>query len=181
MFRLWKVLDDCRQIDAIRLHRSYLVRIVFINLFALGLFTANVIGQEEQGNDKEYEESSKEDSAKPSKERYDKSSRTPAQKKISSELLDRIHGKQNKTRQPTTPETRSNDDAQPENITLVDIKAEVTESLLLHIETLGGVIINNFPEYQAIRAEIPVEELETLAESSDVESIRAADIYQLQR
>ncbi len=181
MFFLWKVLNICRQTDVIRVYSSYLALIVFINLFVLGLLTENVIGQEEHGNDKEFEESSKEESVKPSEKRYDKSSRTPAQKKISSELLDRIHGKQNKTRQPTTPETRSNDDAQPENITLVDIKAEVTESLLLHIETLGGIIINNFPEYQAIRAKIPVKELETLAESSDVESIRAADIYQLQR
>ena len=35
---------------------------------------------------------------------------------------------------------------------LVDIKADVTDALLQYIKTLGGNVVNDFPQYQAIRA-----------------------------
>lgn len=181
MISLWKEQNICRQTGAIPSYRNYLVLIGFISLLVLAIFTTSVTGQEEEGNNEECTKSSKEENGKPSKERYDKSARTPVQRKISSELLERIQGKENATRQPTTPESKPNKDDQRDNIALVDIKATVTESLLKHIETLGGTVINSFPEFQAIRVKIPVEELETLAELSEIVSIRAADTYQLQR
>lgn len=110
----------------------------------------------------------------------EKASRTPAQKKISSDLLDRMKGKQGRTG-VVTPEPRNLEVLRPDSTVLVDIKANVTAPLLQQIEAMGGTIINKFPKFQAIRAQVPVAQLENLAESSDVISIRSADTIQLHR
>lgn len=110
----------------------------------------------------------------------EKASRTPAQKKMSSDLIDRMKGTQGRTG-VVTPEPRNHEEFQPDSTVLVDIKANVTAQLLQQIEAMGGTIINKFPKSQAIRAQVPVAQLENLAESSDVISIRSADTFQLHR
>ncbi len=57
---------------------------------------------------------------------------------------------------------------------LVDIDANVTEGLLLQINQSGGTVINNFPQYRAIRALVTLNQLESLAASPDVKFIRRA-------
>lgn len=96
----------------------------------------------------------------------DKASRTPAQRKISSELLG-LQGK------------RGGIELQPDGTVSVDIKATVTDTLLKRIEALGGIVMSSFPQYQAIRARIPATRLEALADSPDVRFIRPADQFQL--
>lgn len=96
----------------------------------------------------------------------DKASRTPAQRKISSELLG-LQGK------------RGGIELQPDGTVSVDIKATVTDTLLKRIEALGGIVMSSFPQYQAIRARIPATRLEALADSPDVRFIRPADQLQL--
>jgi len=59
-------------------------------------------------------------------------------------------------------------------MTLVDIKGRVTPDVLQHIESLGGVIINSHPRFKAIRARIPIEQIEEIAASPDIENIRPA-------
>ncbi|HYG35625.1 MAG TPA: hypothetical protein VEC99_12615, partial [Clostridia bacterium] len=51
---------------------------------------------------------------------------------------------------------------------LLDIKANVTKDLLAEIEKRGGKVVNSFAEYQAIRAALPLERIEDLAQRSDV-------------
>ena len=58
---------------------------------------------------------------------------------------------------------------------LVDIRADVTPDLLAAIETAGGVIVNHFARYDAIRAWAPVDAFIPLAERDDVHFIRPAD------
>ena len=59
--------------------------------------------------------------------------------------------------------------------TIVDIKAEVNETVLSRIQELDGKVISSFAQYQAIRARIPIEKIEILAELPEVISIRPAE------
>lgn len=54
----------------------------------------------------------------------------------------------------------------------VDITADVNPVLLQTIEDLGGTVINSFEQFHAIRARVPLVELETLAAEAAVRSIR---------
>ena len=57
----------------------------------------------------------------------------------------------------------------------VDIRADVTDALLLRIEELGGTLVNHHPKYRAIRARVPPGVLEALAAEEAVQFIRSAD------
>jgi hypothetical protein len=58
---------------------------------------------------------------------------------------------------------------------LVDLTATVTPALLDQIEAAGGIIVSQFPQYDAIRARLPLNRLLTVAELTAVKSIRPAD------
>jgi hypothetical protein len=105
----------------------------------------------------------------------EKAARTPIQRKISSHLL---HALKMQRREPIArgiPTLRSSVNVAGDGSTLVDIKADVTEALLDHIVVLGGTIINSFPQYRAIRAQIPLLQIEAIASFPEVQSIRPAD------
>ena len=57
---------------------------------------------------------------------------------------------------------------------LVDLKAEVTETLLREIRSLGGAVINSFPQFQSIRAAVPLAGIETVAARTDVRFVKPA-------
>ncbi len=89
-----------------------------------------------------------------------KATRTPAQRKIGSDLLTRA-----------APAAAGPGDVR----VLVDIRADVTPAVLARIRALGGTVVNSVPRYRAIRARLPLAGLEPLAERADVQWIRAAD------
>ncbi|MDY6953955.1 MAG: neuroendocrine convertase 1, partial [Thermodesulfobacteriota bacterium] len=106
--------------------------------------------------------------------RQEKASRTPAQKKLDSRL---IYGRKVARRAPLVdrvPTLRSSLDLAPDNTLLVDIKAEVTPGLLEEIDRLGGTITRSFGQYRAVRARLPLEQLEPLAGHEDVHFIGPA-------
>ena len=109
--------------------------------------------------------------------RDDKLSRTPAQRKIDSNLL--FEGKRRRGERlfERVPELRWNVSVSASGTTLVDIRARVSERLLARIESLGGVIESSVPRFDAIRAELPVDALEPLAADPDVRRIRRAAEY----
>ena len=109
----------------------------------------------------------------------EKATRTPAQRKMSSDLLLNMRGDRGRSLRSEVPELRTSVAVDEAEFTLVDIKAEVTEDLLSRIQDLGGTVVNSHPQYRAIRARIPVQSLESLAESPDASSMRSADEYQL--
>ena len=86
----------------------------------------------------------------------DKERRTAAQRKMSSELLDKV------------VEDRRGE-------VEVDLRADVTPELLARIGELGGQLVSAFPGYRAIRAVLPASALEELAESDDVQTLAVAD------
>ena len=108
-----------------------------------------------------------------------KARRTPAQRKVSSHLLDVVGSQQLQAaeggaRRRDSDKTTSDKQAAAEPV-LVDIRADVTPALLARIRALGGTVINSVPKYRAIRAELPVAAIERLAALAAVQTIRPAD------
>jgi len=72
------------------------------------------------------------------------------------------------------PTQRVDVDKDGDGRVLVDIKADVTDALLQYIRTLGGNVVNDFPQYHAIRAGIPLASVENVASRSDVRFVGPA-------
>ena len=104
-----------------------------------------------------------------------KTQRTPAQRKVSSQLLDARLTQRRKLAAVGSAHLPATDaDAKDERVK-VDIRADVTPAVLKRIEDLGGAVINSVERYRAIRARLPLQAVETLAELEAVKSIRTAD------
>lgn len=104
----------------------------------------------------------------------EKSQRTPIQQKIDSQLLyaDKMRRGVPIAKGVATQRVDLDKDAQGR--ILVDIKAEVTDALLQFIESGGGKIINSFPQYNAIRAGVPLANVEDLARRTEVGFVKPA-------
>ena len=97
-----------------------------------------------------------------------KAQRTPAQRKVSSQLLD--------ARRAAVAARRQARGAAPvDEMVMVDIRADVTPAVLARIRALGGTVINSVARYRAIRARLPLEAVEKLATLDAIQSIRTAD------
>ena len=110
---------------------------------------------------------------------------TPSQQKISSSLL---RSSLAATTNPLTagarptdgPDRRVEPSLVPADIIIedgrvtVDIRGEVTPEVLERIDSLGGVVLTRLPDYRVIRAQMPLDSLESLAELDAIETIRPA-------
>ena len=96
-----------------------------------------------------------------------KAQRTPAQRKVSSQLLDA-------QRAAVARGQATGTDTADEMVT-VDIRADVTPAVLERIRALGGTVITSVERYRAIRARLPLAAVEPLAELDAIQSIRSAD------
>ncbi len=105
----------------------------------------------------------------------EKAARTGAQQKISSALLYASKMQRGKPIANGVQRLRTRVQVETDGTTLVDIKADVNETVLAQVEALGATIVNNFPQYHAIRARIPLDQVEALALLPQVISIRPAD------
>ena len=90
-----------------------------------------------------------------------KQKRTPAQRKVDSQLLEEWQKAQGRPG--------------ADRMVTVDLRAEVTPEVLERIRELGGTVLNSVERYQAIRAQLPLSEVEALAAHDGVRSIRTAD------
>jgi hypothetical protein len=106
----------------------------------------------------------------------EKTSRTPAQKKLASPLLLELAFERGTLSRQALPALRTGLERRGERV-LVDLDAEVDGELLHRIEELGGEVVSAFPRYRAVRAELPWGALEALAASPRVGSVRPADTY----
>jgi uncharacterized repeat protein (TIGR01451 family) len=104
----------------------------------------------------------------------DKQTRTPAQNKLTSELLYAVRMARGEPVAPGVPTQRLSFAADANGRVLVDIKANVTDALLAQIRQGGGEVVSSFPQYNAIHAKVPLSQLESLAGVADVQSIRPA-------
>jgi hypothetical protein len=104
----------------------------------------------------------------------EKSRRSPIQQKIDSQLLYADKMRRGEPIAEGVATQRVVLDKDDQGRVSVDIKADVTDSLLQYIGTLGGKVINDFPEYQAIRANVPLSNIEVLAARTDVKFVEPA-------
>ncbi|MFQ5429645.1 MAG: thrombospondin type 3 repeat-containing protein, partial [Phycisphaerae bacterium] len=105
----------------------------------------------------------------------EKASWTPVQQKITSKLLlasKRSLGQPTVAGLPVLRQTIFPDAA---GAVLVDIRADVTDALLARIGALGGQVVSSYPKFNAIRARVPLTQVQALAAEAAVRSIRPAD------
>ena len=95
-----------------------------------------------------------------------KAQRTPAQRKVSSQLLNSRRA---------ADALRQAGESVVDEMVMVDIRADVTPTVLARIRALGGTVINSVARYRAIRARLPLDALEKLATLGAIQSIRTAD------
>ena len=58
-----------------------------------------------------------------------------------------------------------------------DIRAAVSDALLVRIQNLGGEIVSAFPQYGAIRANLPILQVENVAGDPDVQAVSVAESF----
>ena len=102
-----------------------------------------------------------------------KDARTPAQRKLHSHLVYAIKMSRNEPIAPGVPTQRLNFAPEADGRVLVDITAKVTEPLLALVRQ-NGEVVSTHPDYDAIRARLPLGGLEVVAGSADVRWIRPA-------
>ena len=96
-----------------------------------------------------------------------KAQRTPAQRKVSSQLLDAQRAAVAARRQVQGASVA-------DELVTVDIRTDITPAVLARIRALGGTVINSVSRYRAIRARLPLASVEKLAALDAIQSIRAA-------
>ena len=104
----------------------------------------------------------------------EKAARTPAQQKMDSNLI-YAHGKlMTGVASAAAPHLRAEVNMHADGRVLVDITATVSGDLLTFIKNSGGEIINSFDRYNAIRALVPLRDIEVIAERPDVQFVDRA-------
>jgi hypothetical protein len=111
----------------------------------------------------------------------EKASWSPAQRKLSSQLILEAKRHRGDALFSALPNLRTSLDVARDGTVQVDIRAAVGDDLLLRIEQLGGTVESSYPQYDSIRARMPLAELETLAAEGAVRSIRPADTMMLNK
>lgn len=105
----------------------------------------------------------------------EKAHRTVAQKKMDSQLVYAAKMKRGEVIAAAAPALKADVGIDPDGRIVVDIDAaNVSPQLLNAITASGGLTINSFPDLHAIRALIPVNKIEELADRLDVRFIRPA-------
>ena len=105
----------------------------------------------------------------------DKAQRTPAQQKVSSSLL---HAERIRRGEPVADGLalrQSPVEVERGGMVTVDVRTDVTPEILARIDVLGGSVIAGAPRYRAIRAQLPLAAVTTLAADEAVQWIRPAD------
>ncbi|MBI3868419.1 MAG: immunoglobulin domain-containing protein [Verrucomicrobia bacterium] len=101
--------------------------------------------------------------------------RTPAQRKLDSQLLYLGREHRGEPSAPGAPHVRARI-AQVRGLSvLIDVRGDVTPALMQAISDHGGRVVGSWPRHRAIRALVPIAALEALAAHAGVERIRPAD------
>lgn len=103
-----------------------------------------------------------------------KESRTPAERKINSQLLFEIYRARGNATEKNVPPGDTGVKVDPKGRAHVDVRVSVTPALETKVRALGGTIVSTFPEYRSVIAWIPLLKLEELAEDPAVLAIEPA-------
>lgn len=105
----------------------------------------------------------------------EKSARTPAQKKIDSQLLYALYRQRGEAEAKGVPAGELRVRFDDKGRAIVSIRARVNKTVLAKIKSIGGKIISSSERYNDIRAHVPLEKLEALAALKDVSAIMPAE------
>lgn len=111
----------------------------------------------------------------------EKDARTPAQQKIDSQLLYAARMQRGEEIAKGVARLEVSVTADEKGFVLVDIDAVVDGATLAKIQEFGGQVKSSFKDENAIRALIPLQAVEKIAELAAVKFIRPADIAQTNR
>jgi len=103
-----------------------------------------------------------------------KNARTPAQRKLSSHLLDEIRRAKDAPATHQAPSEQTLVKIDRHQRALVDVRATVTAAIKRRVVRLGGAIVAASPEADSLIAWIPLLKLEQLAELPSVRAIQPA-------
>jgi hypothetical protein len=104
----------------------------------------------------------------------EKAARTPAQQKINSQLLYEIYKRRGEAEKKQVPPETTGVRIGADGRALVDIRADVSDSLLRAIVHIGGRIVATSAPDRSVIARVPVLRLETLAADPAVRFIEPA-------
>ncbi len=104
----------------------------------------------------------------------EKEARTPAQRKINSQLLFEIYRRRGEAERKGVPPGPTDVKIDEAGRALVDVRAEVTPAIEKKIRDVDGVVVSTSTRYQSIIARVPILKLERLAEDPSVRSIEPA-------
>ncbi len=104
----------------------------------------------------------------------EKAGRSRAQKKMDSSLIYARKKLAGDSLLQSLPAFKQSIRVDDNGMTLVDIKADVSPELLDYIEKLGGTVLSHYARYDAVRARMPLVQLETLAEDEAVRFVKRA-------
>lgn len=110
----------------------------------------------------------------------EKRSRTGAERKIKSDLLQAVREKQNIVMAQGVQLKKANVNADAFGNLKVDINGDITDELLAKIQNLGGKIIYPSAEYHTVRAMINLSSVKAIAGFSEVNFIQPAAEYRLE-
>ena len=101
----------------------------------------------------------------------EKEARTPAQRKIDSQILYEIYRRRGEASLKGVPPGPTGIDVDAHGRALVDVRAEVTPALQKTIRSLGGTIVSSSREYHSIIARVPLLKIERLAGDATVRAV----------
>ena len=105
----------------------------------------------------------------------EKASFTPTEQKMDSQLIFAYKKSQNiPIAGGAVPQMRIGAQADTNGMIQVDITGTVTQNFLKQIMLAGGTIINSFPQYNAVRASVPLAQVENIAALPALRFIRSA-------
>ena len=105
----------------------------------------------------------------------EKASFSPAQQKMDSQLVFAAKRHRNEAiARGSVSKMRIGAKGDTNGMVKVDIQAEVTSGLLAQIRNHGGKIVNSFVQFHAIRALVPLSEVESIAALTEVRFVKPA-------
>jgi len=105
----------------------------------------------------------------------EKRDRTPAQKKLDSQLLYALYRERGEGQKKGVPAGEPMVRFDEKGRAIVSIRARVTQTVLAKIKSLGGEVISSSVRYRDIQAHLSLEKLERLASLKDVYAIMPAE------
>jgi len=104
----------------------------------------------------------------------EKAARNPAQRKMDSRLVHRMKKQRGERIGAGLEQFEAKVKPSADGRELVDIKGTISEALLTSLRTGGAEIVSSVPRFGAVRAKVPLAQLEPLAARGDVQFVKPA-------